>query len=236
MVPAREARATDEKTCRGAAIRAQRTKRRGSIVHASIRLVAEASQPATLLFVAISSLASSLLIAMPQLRDPNFRRTVVMLIQHDDEGTFGVVLNRGTELSAVGLCASLDLDWGGESAKPIGWGGPVQPQTGWLVFDAELPTGVGRDVKQVGQGIRFAGSLDVLRQVVEKPPTDLRLLLGYAGWGPGQLESELVEGAWLVAPLTREVVFDVNPSVMWEHVLRSMKIDPSTLIAGRGVH
>jgi len=159
-----------------------------------------------------------------------------MLVSHDDEGTFGVVLNRGTELSAVGLCASLNLDWGGELEKPIGWGGPVQPQTGWLVFDAELPVEVGDDVKQVGEGVRFAGSLDVLRQVAEQPPNDLRLLLGYAGWGPGQLESELTEGAWLIAPLSRDVVFDVDSSVMWDHVLRSMGIDPSTLIATRGVH
>jgi len=159
-----------------------------------------------------------------------------MIVHHDDGGTFGVVLNRGTELSAIGLCASLDLDWGGEPAKPIGWGGPVQPQTGWLVFDAEFPMGVGEDVTQVGEGIRFAGSLDVLRQVVGKPPNDLHLLLGYAGWGPGQLESELAEGAWLIAPLSRDVVFEVNPSLMWDHVLRSMGIDPSTLIASRGVH
>ena len=173
---------------------------------------------------------------MPQLRDPNFRRTVIMLVHHDEEGTFGVVLNRGTELSAVGLCASLDLDWGGQPAKPIGWGGPVQPQTGWLASDSELPVTGGEDVKQVGEGIRFAGSLDVLRQVVSRPPPDLHLLLGYAGWGPGQLETELAEGAWLIAPLTRDVVFEVNPSVMWNHVLHSMGIDPSTLIPSRGIH
>ena len=120
-----------------------------------------------------------------------------MLVSHDDEGTFGVVLNRGTELSAVGLCASLDLDWGGELEKPIGWGGPVQPQTGWLVFDAELPVGVGEDVKQVGEGVRFAGSLDVLRQVAGQPPNDLRLLRRAFAWarevGPSQ---PLTVGVW----------------------------------------
>ncbi len=172
---------------------------------------------------------------MPQLRDPNFRRTVVMIVHHDDEGTFGVVLNRETEISARGLCASLDLSWAGPPEQPLGWGGPVQPQTGWLVFDTP-PGSVEQDVQQLGEGICFAGSIDVLREVVEEPREQLRLLIGYAGWGPGQLEAELAEGAWIVAPMSREVVFDVHPSVMWDHVLRSLDIEPSTLIATRGVH
>lgn len=172
---------------------------------------------------------------MPQLRDPNFRRTVVMVVHHDDEGTFGVVLNRDTEISARGLCASLDLAWGGPPEQPIGWGGPVQPQTGWLVFDA-APGYVSQDVQRLGQGICFAGSLDVLSDIVVAPPDQLRLLVGYAGWGAGQLEAELSEGAWIVAPMSREVVFDVHASVMWEHVLRSLDIEPATLIPTRGVH
>jgi putative transcriptional regulator len=92
------------------------------------------------------------------------------------------------------------------------------------------------DVKPVGDGIAFAGSLEVLRELADDPPEDLRLLLGYAGWGPGQLENELTEGAWLLAPVTREVVFDVAPDAMWECVVRGLGIEPSTLIATRGVH
>lgn len=172
---------------------------------------------------------------MPQLRDPNFRRSVVLVVHHDDEGTFGVVLNRATDISAVGLCASLDLDWCGEPEKSIGWGGPVQPQTGWLVFDT-LPGYVSQDVKQVDEGICFAGSLEVLRRVAGQPPDKLRMLLGYAGWGPGQIEMELAEGAWLVAPVSDEVVFEVDASVMWDHVLRTLGIEPATLIATRGIH
>jgi putative transcriptional regulator len=176
-----------------------------------------------------------LLVAMPQLRDPNFRRTVVLVLQHDDDGTFGVVLNRDTEISARGLCASLELDWRGAPETPIGWGGPVQPQSGWLVFDA-LPGYAEQDVQRVGEGICFAGSLDVLRHVVDEPPDRLRLMVGYAGWGPGQLEMELAEGAWLLAPASDEVIFDVDSTVMWDHVLRSLGVEPATLIATRGVH
>jgi putative transcriptional regulator len=185
--------------------------------------------------VSDSSLASTLLVAMPQLRDPNFRRAVVLVVQHDDQGTFGVVLNRDTEISAMGLCASLELDWRGEPETSIGWGGPVQPQTGWLVFDA-LPGYAEQDIQRVGEGICFASSLDVLRHVAEEPPDKLRLLVGYAGWGPGQLETELIEGAWLLAPASDEVIFQVDTAVMWDHVLRGLGVEPATLIATRGVH
>jgi putative transcriptional regulator len=176
-----------------------------------------------------------LLVAMPQLRDPNFRRTVVLVVHHDDEGTFGVVLNRETEISAVGLCASLELDWRGEPNTAIGWGGPVQPDTGWLVFDS-LPGYAEQDVQEVGEGICFAGSMDALRRVADEPPDKLRLLVGYAGWGPGQLEMELSEGAWLVAPVSDEVIFGVDSPLMWDHVLRGLGVEPATLIAGRGIH
>jgi putative transcriptional regulator len=183
-----------------------------------------------------ASLAPSLLVAMPQLRDPNFRRTVVLLVHHDEDGTFGVVLNRSTELTAMGLCATLEVDWRGAPEKGIRWGGPVQPQTGWLLFGEDVDVQASDDVKRVSEGVRFAGSLEVLRRVAQDPPQNLHMLLGYAGWGPGQLESELAEGAWLIAPVSREVVFDVDTSVMWDHVVRSLGIEPSTLVASRGVH
>jgi putative transcriptional regulator len=181
------------------------------------------------------SLAPAFLIAMPQLLDPNFRRTVVLLVHHDADGTFGVVLNRRTELTATDLCTTLEIAWRGEPEKGIGWGGPVQPQTGWMLFAEEAALGAG-DVKPVGDGIAFAGSIDVLRHLAAEPPEELQLLLGYAGWGPGQLESELAEGAWLLAPVSRAVVFDVEPAAMWEHVVRSLGIEPSTLVATRGIH
>jgi putative transcriptional regulator len=183
-----------------------------------------------------SSLAPTFLVAMPQLLDPNFRRAVVLLVHHDDEGTFGIVLNRSTEITAPSLCATLDIAWHGAKAEPIGWGGPVQPQTGWVLFHDESDHGYGEEVKLVADHVHFAGSLDVLRRIAVAPPPNLRLLLGYAGWGPGQLESELAEGAWLLAPVSREVVFEVEASQMWEYVLRGMGIEPATLIATRGIH
>jgi putative transcriptional regulator len=186
--------------------------------------------------VSSSSLAPTLLVAMPQLLDPNFRRAVVLLVHHDEGGTFGVVLNRSTDIRAPNLCESLEIEWCGSPDEAIDWGGPVDPQTGWVIFDDDEPIEASEAVTQVGEGVHFAGSLEVLRQVASDPPGHLRVFLGYAGWGPGQLEAELSEGAWLTVPVTSEVVFEVDRSVMWEHVVRSLGIEPATLVATRGVH
>jgi putative transcriptional regulator len=173
---------------------------------------------------------------MPQLADPNFRRTVVLLIHHDDDGTFGIVLNRPTDITAPDLCETLSIDWRGAPDEVVDWGGPVQPQTGWVLFSGARELPGSDDVKSFDGGLCFAGSLEVLRRIALEPPGSVRLLLGYAGWGPGQLEAELAEGAWLLAPVSREVVFDVDPESMWECVVRSLGVEPATLVATRGVH
>jgi putative transcriptional regulator len=184
--------------------------------------------------VSDSSLAPSLLVAMPQLLDPNFHRAVVLLVHHDEEGTFGVVLNRATEILAPQLCRSIDIEWCGDPGAVVGWGGPVQPQTGWVLFDGG--PGAEELTRPVGEDVRFAGSLDVLRDLAAAPPPHLRVLLGYAGWGPGQLESELAQGAWLIAPVDRTTLFHVEEDAMWGHVVRGLGIEPATLVSGRGVH
>ena len=173
---------------------------------------------------------------MPQLLDPNFHRTVVLLVHHDASGSFGVVLNRTTEIRAERLCESIDIPWHGDPDAEICWGGPVQPQTGWVLFAHAPEVASLDDVREVTPGRHFAGSLEVLRRVAEQPPDAMRLLLGYAGWGPGQLESELAEGAWLLAPMRREVVFETAADDMWEAVVRGLGIDPTALVPARGIH
>jgi putative transcriptional regulator len=180
------------------------------------------------------SIAPSLLIAMPQLLDPNFKRSVVLLVHHDEEGTFGVVLNRETEILAPQLCDSIEIEWRGDPEALVHWGGPVQPQTGWVLFDG--PCDDEDEVRDIVGGVSFAGSLQVLRRMAEAPPERLRVMLGYAGWGPGQLEMELAEGAWLLAPVESSVIFEVDQEGMWDHVVRSLGIEPATLVASRGVH
>jgi putative transcriptional regulator len=174
---------------------------------------------------------------MPQLADPNFRRSVVLVVHHDAESTFGLVLNRSVDLSIGELCESLEFPWNGPPGAEVAWGGPVESNTGWLLFQDSLETEIeDEEVSRLEGQLCFAGSMEVLRQVALRPPQDLRIFLGYAGWGQGQLEAELAQGAWLVAPLSPEVVFDVPADEMWDHVLRAMNIDPATLIATAGVH
>ena len=174
---------------------------------------------------------------MPQLADPNFRRAVVLVVHHDAESTFGLVLNREVELTARELCQSLEFDWNGSPAAEVAWGGPVESNTGWLLFQDDLETDVDVEgVSHLDGDLCFAGSLDVLRELAQRPPRDLRIFLGYSGWAGGQLESELAQGAWLVAPLSPEIVFDVPHDQMWDRALRELNVDPATLISTAGVH
>jgi putative transcriptional regulator len=181
------------------------------------------------------SIAPALLIAMPQLLDPNFYRTVVLLVEHDGDGTLGIVLNRDTELSMSEICTSFKLKWQGSAQLPVGWGGPVQPTTGWMLF-APPPRCEPELVRQVSEGVYFGGTLPVLAEVALHPPERLRFCLGRAGWAGGQLEQELSEGAWLLAPVTPEVVFEVPRDELWQHVLHSLGLDPSRLVATAGIH
>jgi putative transcriptional regulator len=172
---------------------------------------------------------------MPQLLDPNFRRSVVLLLHHDSDFTFGLVLNRPSEIAAESLCASLGIDWKGAPEVLVDWGGPVQPNTGWVLLGDDAGAAL-EDATDVTDDLRFAGSLDSLRKLAASPPCRMRLFLGYAGWGAGQLEAELAQGAWLVAPLSNRAVFEVDADDLWERVLRDLGIDPATLVATPGVH
>jgi len=186
--------------------------------------------------VSSDPLAPGLLVAMPQLVDPNFHRGVVLIVHHDEEGSFGVVVNRTAPISTDRLCRSIGIEWRGDPDQSVHWGGPVQPEMGWVLFDELEGEEKGEDVQQLCTGLYFAGSLDVLRRVANEPPPRMRVMLGYAGWGPGQLEEELAASAWLVVPLDHEALFEVAPADLWEHAVRSLGVEPATLVTGQGVH
>jgi len=174
---------------------------------------------------------------MPQLQDPNFRRTVLLLVHHDEQSSFGLVLNRPAEIQVADLFRGLQIEWRGDASLGVSWGGPVELNSGWMLFgDAPAAVEHADEVSQVVDGLHFAGSLDVFRTVAEHPPAGVRFFLGYSGWGPGQLEFEIARGAWLSAPLRASVVFEVPPESMWDHVVRGLGIDPSSLVSVSGVH
>jgi putative transcriptional regulator len=184
--------------------------------------------------MADSDLAPAFLVAMHQLWDPNFRGSVVLMLHHDDEGAVGLVVNRATDIHMASLCETFGFAWKGAPEMRVDWGGPVQPELGWMLLGEagfEAP-----DLESVSEGIRFTRSNDVLRKVAETPPRRMRMFLGYAGWGPGQLERELAQGAWLVAPVAPQLVFETPKDHLWEEVVRSLGIEPATLVQTQGVN
>jgi putative transcriptional regulator len=184
--------------------------------------------------MAESDLAPAFLVAMNQLWDPNFRGSVVLMLHHDEQGAVGLVINRITDLPMASLCETFGLTWRGAPEMRVDWGGPVQPELGWMLLGEGNPEGP--EVESLTEGIRYTRSNDVLREVAENPPRHLRMFLGYAGWGPGQLERELAQGAWLVAPASARLVFEGRRDRLWDDAVRSLGIEPATLVQTQGVN
>jgi putative transcriptional regulator len=181
-----------------------------------------------------SDLSPALLVAMPQLLDRNFRGAVVLVVHHDEEGTFGLVLNRPTDLPVEALCDGLEMPWHGDPDALVRWGGPVDPDRGWVLVGGEDDEDI--ELSPVAEGIQVTSSPEALRRLAADPPTRMRVFLGYAGWGPGQLAQELQQGTWLVAPVAARFVFDAPEEGVWEQVIRSLGIDPSRLVATPGLN
>lgn len=180
-------------------------------------------------------IAPGLLIAMPQLRDPNFDRSVVLMIEHREEGSFGLVVNRPTRTPVGDLLKSIDMEWQGTQAEVAWSGGPVQPETGWVLH--EKVDGLdGPGTKEILPGIFITSAPDALRELAKHPPRRVRFLLGYSGWGPQQLEKELTETAWLNSDVDADFLFETPPKLMWEAALRRMHVAPESLAAAPGIH
>ena len=162
----------------------------------------------------MDSLRGQLLVAGPRLDDPNFRRTVVLIGEHGDDGAMGVVLNRPTTVTvadAVPPLAELADD-----DDVVHLGGPVQPQAVVVLADFLEPA---EDDDLVIETVGFLpGDIEDAADV--SPVRALRVFAGYAGWSPGQLEEELEEGSWLVLPALASDVFGGEPDRLWSEVLR----------------
>jgi len=181
----------------------------------------------------VLSAAPALLLSMPQLQDPNFSRTVVLLCQHDADGAWGLVLNRPTGHTAASVVDISPL------AHPndleVWTGGPVETERGCILMGQPPPEWA--DAAEILEGLYISGSPALLRQILEQatPPERTRLLVGYAGWGPGQLEEEMAQSAWLITEVDPDLVFDVAADRMWETAIRRLGTDPGALQMSHGV-
>lgn len=178
-----------------------------------------------------TSLVGHLLIAMPTLVDPNFWRSVVLLGVHSrEEGAFGLVVNRPLNVELGEILQELGEAPPRRALPQVLGGGPVEPTHGFVMFergDAEPEEGALR----IDERVVVSGSTEVLTDLVRgRIAGRYYLLLGYSGWAPGQLEREIEENSWLVAPLDRSILFDVPLDDRWSAALRSIGVEPGTLV------
>jgi putative transcriptional regulator len=183
-----------------------------------------------------SSLAPAFLLSMPQMNDPNFARSVVLLCKHTEDGAFGLVVNRPL-LTSGRVTVNLDPPVSTERELQVWIGGPVEPQTSWLLVGHEP------DAEEELRGMRITDNLYLStsptllrRQLEPSPPPLTRLIVGYSGWRPGQLEEELKASAWLMSDIDRDLMFNTPPEKLWEAAIRRLGADPATLQMSRGVH
>jgi putative transcriptional regulator len=185
-----------------------------------------------------NSLAPALLLSMPQLVDPNFCRTVVLLCKHMDTGAFGLVVNRPVVTNGR-VTVNLEPPVSTERELQVWIGGPVEPQRSWMLVGAEPsePFDDGEMGIRIADGLHLSTSPDLLRRLLEPdPPPRTRLVVGYSGWGPGQLEAELEASSWLISDVDAGLIFNTPPTQMWEAAIRRLGADPSALQMSRGVH
>lgn len=169
-----------------------------------------------------------LLLAMPQVISQPFQKSVVLLLRHDaDEGSLGFIVNRPTDLKVADILDDLEIPWNGDEDLPAYLGGPVNKERGTLLYTDDDLLGDESDLP----GIAVSQSLGQLQELAEKPPGPFRLYLGYAGWGDGQLEQEILRNDWLIAPFDPSFLFSEDPDEVWQRAIRSVGIDPAQLPA-----
>lgn len=159
------------------------------------------------------------------MRDPNFHRTVVLLVQHSGEGALGLVVNRETPVRLGDVVEHLEVGSGpaSRSSRPVLWGGPVERGAGFVLFKGRAPEGW-----QVRGDLSVSASKERLSALVAAG-ADFHLCLGYAGWGPGQLDREFTEGSWIYVDASSELLFDCPVSDRYDRALALLGVTAESL-------
>jgi putative transcriptional regulator len=175
-----------------------------------------------------------LLLSMPQMSDPNFSRCVVLLCDYTADGAFGLVVNRQMAEPAWTMVrteppVAVDKD------LRLWLGGPVEPQRTWVLMTESQGPEV--EQREICPGVVLSASKALTMQLLQGPPTSrARVVVGYAGWGPGQLEQELASASWLMTDVDPQLIFGVPAAEMWETAIRRLGTDPAALQSSPGVH
>ncbi len=180
------------------------------------------------------------LIAMPGLQDGNFVRSVIYICAHSPAGAMGFIINRAQPISFVDLLLHLDMADSGQtsllpegvSTLPVLAGGPVETGRGFVLHSDDYTS---ESSIPVNDEVSLTATLDIIRAISEgRGPKQATMLLGYAGWGPGQLELELANNGWLNCPATDELIFDRLLDSKYERALATMGIAPEALSSDAG--
>jgi putative transcriptional regulator len=177
----------------------------------------------------VEQLAPGLLIAAPQLLDPNFKKSVIVLFNKDEHGAMGVVINRESGLLLKDLCADHKIDFNRSDKQKVRSGGPVQPEHGIVLYS---PDGLDLEGSPLCDGLSVSSSKETLAKLCGLPDVRFHCYAGYAGWAPDQLEEEFRQGSWITAPVDPELVLNEPLDTLWTRSLQSIGIDPTALVPG----
>lgn len=182
-------------------------------------------------------LTGKLLIAMPGMGDPRFERSVVLMCAHSAEGAMGLIVNK--PMPDVGFADLLkQLEIGGpappRSEIRVHFGGPVEHARGFVLHSDDYAS-ASSPTLAVSGGFGMTATLDILERIAGGTgPARAFLALGYAGWGPGQLESEIAQNGWLTAEASPDLVFAPDNGAKWSRALKTLGVDPLTLSSDAG--
>ncbi|MGQ3488353.1 YqgE/AlgH family protein [Roseovarius pacificus] len=180
-------------------------------------------------------LTGKLLIAMPGMGDPRFEHSVIFMCAHSDEGAMGLVINKPTrDLQFKDLLEQLSIKPGPDLREmAVHFGGPVEHGRGFVLHDYGYHSSI--STLDVNDDFAMTATLDILEDLAEgRGPARVIMALGYAGWGPGQLESEIAQNGWLTCDADRGLVFDTPDPEKWEGALNKLGISALTLSADAG--
>ncbi len=180
-------------------------------------------------------LTAKLLIAMPGMGDPRFERSVVFMCAHSPEGAMGLIINKPmVDLKLSELVEQLEIGDGGcKRDRVVHYGGPVEPGRGFVLHSADYSSAI--STLEVDERFGMTATLDILEELAEgRGPRDAIMALGYAGWGPGQLEDEILANGWLTCEASAELVFATPDATKWEAALKTLGVDALTLSAAAG--
>lgn len=171
-----------------------------------------------------NSLVGKFLISTPQMPDPRFAEHVIYICAHNEEGAMGVAVNRPNSSITLGeVLQGAELDVPGGNLPPIHIGGPVELESAFILFLSDYTTEHKLDVSTT---VSLTRETKVLEDISRgKGPTEYLFILGYTGWGPGQLEAELVDKGWLTVPANDDIIFHVDDSEKWKAAAMQYGID-----------